>query len=97
MSAPNPVTPSALHWWLVFQRFDVLAALEDATGEPLSANDPLPDTLIANAQALGLVPSELRIWIYDEPKRPDWTAGALEEFARHYGLGRFSGRERAEA
>lgn len=91
MSAPNPIAPAA--HWRTFDRVDVLAALEDAAGEALAANDPLPDTLVATAQALGLTPAELRLWIYEEPARADWTIGALTAWARRYALGKFSERE----
>jgi hypothetical protein len=90
-------TPSPLHWWKIFHRFDVLAAVEDASGEALPVNDPLPDTLIANAQALGLIPCELRLWIYDEPHRRDWTARSLEAWAERYKLGRFRGAKEESA
>lgn len=90
MSAPY-VTPPRSHWWKHFDRISVLAAIEYATGGALAVNDPLPDTLIANAQALGLMPAELRLWIYDDPKRADWNAVALAEFALRYRLGKFKG------
>lgn len=78
---------AAACWWKEFDRVQVLAEVESASGRSLSANDPLPDTLIAHAQALGLLPAELRLWIYDEPERGDWSAAALTEWARRAGLG----------
>lgn len=89
MSAPNPAPPAAKPhcWWKNFYRADVLAALEEASGTALDPNDPLPDSLIANAEALGLLPAELRLFIFDEPKRADWDMNALGIWARRYGLG----------
>jgi hypothetical protein len=89
MTPPNPTpAPRAQHkWWKIFYRADVLAALEEASGSALDPNDPLPDSLIANAEALGLLPAELRLFIFDEPKRADWDMNALAVWARHYGLG----------
>ena len=74
-------------WPANYDRAAVLASIEDATGQALSANDPLPDSLIANAQALGLIPAELRMWIHDEPKRGDWSLAALRQWAARYELG----------
>jgi len=68
-------------WWHRFDRIDVIAALESATGQALPANDPLPDSLIANAEALGLLPMHLRMFIYDEPKREDWSHDAMARWA----------------
>jgi hypothetical protein len=67
-------------WPQQFERSAVLGAIEEASGVPLSADDPLPDSLIARAQALGLDPVALRIWIYDEP-RHDWSQDALARWA----------------
>src|SRR4051812_24364277 len=52
-------------------RAAVRGAIEEASGQALSVDDPLPDTLIAAAQAIGIRPRQLRLWIYDEPK-PEW-------------------------
>lgn len=41
-------------------------AIAEATGVLLHADDPLPDTLIAKAQELGIEQADLRKWIYDE-------------------------------
>lgn len=79
-----PVEPP---WWREFSRRDTLAAIEEAAAQTLDVNDPLPDTLIAVSQSLGLQPVELRMWIYDDPKRPDWSMDALGRWARRYGLG----------
>ncbi len=87
MNAPNPIAPPLGAWWKRFDRESVLGAIEDASGRALDHNDPLPDTLIANAEALGLLPMHLRMWIYDEPKRDDWTADSLRAFARRYSFG----------
>jgi hypothetical protein len=77
-------------WWKDFSRPEVLAAIEEASGKALNANDPLPDMLIAGAQQSGLSPSELRLWIYDDVHRADWNIDALARWARHYGLGAYS-------
>ena len=68
-------------WWTRFDRIDVIAAIEAATGSPLAAHDPLPDSLIANAQALGLLPMHLRMFIYDDPAREDWSHEAMARWA----------------
>jgi hypothetical protein len=73
-------------WWNEFNRQAILAAIEEAAGTPLASSDTLPDTLIATAQALGLTPVDLRLWIYDEPKRADWSAGSLTAWARRFHL-----------
>ena len=73
--------------WREFSRAAVLGAIEDATGRALSASDPLPDTLIAAAGALGLVPGELKLFIYDGP-RDEWSIQALAVWARAYGVER---------
>lgn len=79
------MTPAA-HHWQNFTREDVTGALEEATGVALSANDPLPDSLIANAQALGLSPGALRLYIFDEPARDDWSMSAMAQWAATYRL-----------
>lgn len=81
--APAPAAP----WWREFQRRDVLTSIEEAAAQTLDVNDPLPDTLICVAQSLGLQPVELRMWIYDDPHRTDWSRDALTRWARRYGLG----------
>lgn len=68
----------------LWRRAQVLGAIEEAAGLALSPSDPLPDTLIATAQALGLSPADLQIWIYDEPRRQCWTIDALTRWAREY-------------
>jgi hypothetical protein len=65
----------------VFDRGSVLGAIYDASGVALSAIDPLPDTLIAVAEAEGLTPIDLRLWIYDLPQHP-WTSDELRAWAR---------------
>jgi hypothetical protein len=79
------VTP-APHHWHDYVREDVTGALEEATGAALSANDPLPDSLIANAQTLGLGPGALRLFIYDEPARDDWSINAMAHWMATYRL-----------
>ena len=78
------MTPAA--HWRDYSREDVLGAIEEATGAALSANDPLPDSLIANAQALGLTAGALRLYIYDEPARDDWSINAMAAWAAKYAL-----------
>jgi hypothetical protein len=73
--------------WDQFTREATRAAIEEATGHGLSVDDPTPDTLIATAQAEGLQPWELRIWIYDAAPKLDWSGAALSRWAKHYGLG----------
>lgn len=79
--------PTLPLWWREWDRAAVIAAIEEASGAGLAAGDPLPDTLIANAQEFGLRPAELRMWIYDQPKR-DWSIAELATWAKRYGLAR---------
>lgn len=79
------MTPAA-HQWRDYSREDVTGAIEEATGAALSANDPLPDSLIANAQTLGLSPGALRLYIYDEPARDDWSLNSMAHWAATYRL-----------
>lgn len=86
---------------LGFDREQVRAWIEDATGVGLSVGDALPDTLIATAEALGLTPRELRLWIFDhsrvtptgeaataEVSTATWTGAALAKWAWRHGLAR---------
>ena len=84
IAAPRAVPAS---WWRDWNRAAVLAAIEDAAGAALAVNDPLPDTLIAAAQAFGLAPVELHMWIFDRPKQ-DWSVAELRAWARRYGFAR---------
>jgi len=62
----------------------IRGAIEDATGRALSLQDASPDTLIAQAQALGIPPAHLQAWIHSHPResRPeDWSAEALQRWA----------------
>jgi hypothetical protein len=68
-------------WPTDWDRGSVLGAIEEASGVPLHADDALPDTLIAQAQALGLRPIDLKLWIYDSPEH-GWTPDALACWAR---------------
>jgi hypothetical protein len=79
-----------------FTRESVTGEIEEATGAALSANDPLPDSLIANAQALGLSPGALRLFIFDEPARDDWSLSSMAHWAATYRL-RNGTNGRAEA
>jgi hypothetical protein len=59
----------------------VRAAIEEASGESLPVNDPLPDDLIAAAQAEGISLSTLQLWIYTV--KPDgWSAPAFVRWTR---------------
>jgi hypothetical protein len=80
--------PPAERTTLVLSSWDrerVLQQIEEASGEPLSASDSLPDTLIATAQSIGLAPHELGAWIYDTPH--EWQGSALASWAARNGFG----------
>lgn len=49
-----------------WDRGHVHGSIAEATGCVLHADDPLPDLLITRAQELGIAPSDLRLWIYEE-------------------------------
>jgi hypothetical protein len=74
-------------WPRTWDRGHVLAAIEDATGQVLQNQNPLPDTLIAKAQELGMMPAELSLWIAEKPEH-GWTPGDLASWARRNGIGR---------
>lgn len=80
-AAPVRTTPHLMTW----DRAHVLQQIEEASGQSLSAGDSLPDSLIATAQALGLQPHELGVWIYDTPH--EWQPGELAVWARRNGFG----------
>lgn len=90
-------TPATLNgaWWRDFDRLAILACIEDVSGQPMDPNDPLPDTLVANAEALGLLPVHLRMWIFDEPRRTEFTLESLRDFARLHRLGNAEAGEAA--
>lgn len=67
-------------WPSDWDRAGVLGAIEEASGVSLSVEDTLPDTLIAVAQAEGLEPVDLRLWIHDLPRHP-WTSEHLRAWA----------------
>lgn len=73
----------------------ILAALEEASGRRISVINSHVDTLIVNAQEIGMTPRELRTWIYDNCARPDWSAESLKRWARRYGFARNGGQERS--
>lgn len=50
-------------------RAQIRAWIEEATGAALPVHDPLPDSLVACAQAVGLSAPELRLFVFDEPER----------------------------
>jgi hypothetical protein len=83
MGAGTPQIATAA--WRDCDRLRVLAMIEDASGGALDTNDPLPDALIATAQALGIMPVHLRMWAYDVPHRADWTTESLRRFVREGG------------
>jgi hypothetical protein len=74
--------PMTLH----LTRATIHGAIEEATQAPLNPNDALADTLIAQAQALGIAPIHLRAWIYHRSADDGWSAEALEKWARGMGL-----------
>ena len=79
-------------WWRVFDRGIVLAQIELVSGIALSASAALPDTLIACAQEVGVLPFELRLWMEDgDQPRTDWSAESLREWARRNGVSRNAG------
>jgi len=63
----------------------VTRAVEEATGQALSAIDPLPDTLIARAQEIGLAPVYLLMWIEEQGIGSDWGSEAMLAWARETG------------
>ena len=85
---PLKDAPPPAAWWKSFNRSMVLAELEVATGAGISVDDPRPDTLIAQAEALGMLPAELRMFILDVPPPADFSAETLTEWARRYGVDR---------
>jgi hypothetical protein len=77
--------PALADW----DRARVRQQIEEASGQPLSVDDSLPDSFIARAQALGMEPHELQMWIYDGAAADrDWTQAALANWARRYGFAR---------
>jgi FMN phosphatase YigB (HAD superfamily) len=74
--------PTLLAW----DRAQVLAQIEEATGTALHVDDPQPDTYIATAQELGMQPCDLTLWIYESGK--EWNAESLRGWARRYGFAR---------
>jgi hypothetical protein len=82
VTLPPVRTKPPLKTW---DRAHVLQQIEEASGQSLSAGDSLPDSLIATAQALGLQPHELGVWIYDSPH--NWQPGELATWAKRNGFG----------
>jgi hypothetical protein len=86
-------------------RHMVHGAIEETVGEGMNVNRPDADTLIAQAQALGISPLHLRTWIYEHhPKlmygldgADDWSGTALGDWARKHGYLRSEGEPPAEA
>lgn len=63
----------------------VTREVEAATGQALSAIDPLPDTLIARAQEIGLAPLVLLMWIEEQKRDSDWSSAAMLAWAKAVG------------
>ncbi len=88
--------PSALWDWdpstMDTTRAMIHGAIEEACGEGRNVNRPEADTLIAQAQALGVPPLHLRTWIYDHHPRlgaaDDWSAAGLEAWMKQNSLPR---------
>jgi hypothetical protein len=76
-----PRTRAPLAAW---DREQVRAQIEEATGEPLSVDDSQPDSYVATAQELGMRPHDLTLWIYEHPKV--WNTQSLIQWAKHYGF-----------
>lgn len=87
-------TPTPAPWWKNWSdvsREEVRGLIEAAIGQALALSDPLPDTLIADAQALGMFPFELRFFAKDLPARTNvehWSTETLTKWARLYGMDR---------
>lgn len=77
-----------------FDRERVRGWIEEALSLTFGVNDTSADTLIAQAEELGLTPEQLRLWIYDQPKL-NWEPGALAAWARREGLSDAGGLHRA--
>jgi len=90
---PTSAPPTS---WDQLDRAAVRAAIEDATAQGISVDDPTPDTLIATAQAESLQAWELWIWIYDGAPKLDWSGAALQRWAQHYGFGKPAAGEAGE-
>lgn len=72
-----------------YDREQVRAWIEAATGEGLSVSDPLPDTIAATAEALGLQSAELLVWVFDHAgSAAEWTTASLVAWARLHHLDR---------
>jgi hypothetical protein len=74
-------TPILRTW----DRGRVLQQIEEASGQALSAGDTLPDSLMASAQALGMEPHELGVWIYETDH--NFQTGQLIDWALRNGFG----------
>jgi hypothetical protein len=74
-------------WPTTFDREQIRGWIEESIHEGLSVDDALPDTLAATAEALGVLPAELRIWIFDHPAH-EWSGAALASWARRLGFDR---------
>ena len=77
-----------------FDRERVRGWIEEALSIGLGLNDSSADTLVAQAQQLGLTPDQLRLWIYDQPKL-NWEVGALAAWAKREGFSDPEGLHRA--
>lgn len=65
-----------------FDREQIRGWIEEASGVGLSVADALPDSLAVTAEALGLHPEELRLWVGGVLREGScWTPAALAEWA----------------
>lgn len=63
-------------------RVAVHRAIEEASGQPLPADDPLPERLIRVCQIAGLPLSTLNVWIFSVTKdRDGWSLDAFVRWA----------------
>jgi hypothetical protein len=69
-----------------FDRDNVRAWLEDALHVSIGYNDSSADTLVAQAEALGLTPDQLRTFVYDFKWPLNYTGGGLEAWAWRNGF-----------
>lgn len=60
----------------------VMHAIEEASGRPMHVTDPLPDELLAAAQAEGIGLMMLQFWIYSDKRGEEWSAPAFIRWTR---------------
>lgn len=71
----------------VADRATIRGWIEESTREGLAVSDALPDTLAEIAEVLGIFPSELRMWIFDQ-EAGELSGGELIAWARRHGFNR---------